>query len=97
MSNIRDLKKDIDFLFYEIIDDCFVYSEMHPDIKSDELSALISDAVDFRNELITRVNNPEATDDPKKVKAYFKAVKADLVTGADELFTRLSGMAAPQD
>jgi hypothetical protein len=97
MASIRELKKDIDYLVYEIIDDCFVYSELHPDIKSDELSALISDVVDFRNDLITRVNNPEGAGDPKKVKAYYRGVKADLIAGADEMFSRLSGLAAVKE
>ena len=59
MASIRELKKDIDFLVFEVISDCFAYSSVHPDNKSDELSAIITDAVNFRNDLIARVNNPE--------------------------------------
>ncbi len=92
MASIRDLKKDIDYLIYEVISDCFVFSNIHPDIKSDELSALISEAVDFRNDLIARVNNPDGKDNAKIVKAYYKAVEKDLLTGVDKLFTRLSEM-----
>jgi hypothetical protein len=92
MASVRELKKDIDFLIYEVISDCFVFSGLHPDIKSDELSAIISDAVDFRNDLIARVNNPDGKDNPKIVKAYYKALEKDLLTGADKLFSRLSEM-----
>ncbi len=92
MASIRELKKDIDYLIYEVISDCFVFSNLHPDIKSDELSALISDAVDFRNDLIARVNNPDGRDNPKIVRAYYKTVEKDLLTGVDKLFSRLSEM-----
>ena len=90
MASIRELKKDIDYLIYEVISDCFVYSNIHPDNKTDELSVLISEAVEFRNELIARVNNPDGKDNPKIVKAYYKTVEKDLLTGVDKFFERLS-------
>jgi hypothetical protein len=77
-----------------VISDCFVYSNVHPDNKTDELTALISDAVEFRNDLIVRVNNPDGKDNPKIVKAYYKAVQKDLLSGVDKLFERLSSISA---
>jgi len=94
MASIRGLKKDIDYLVFEVISDCFIYSKIHPENECDELSAIISDAVDFRNDLIARVNNPDGKDNPKIVKAYYKAVEKDLITGVDKLFTRLSDLSA---
>lgn len=90
MASVRELKKDIDYLVFEVISDCFTYSNIHSDNKSDELSTLISDAVEFRNDLIARVNNPDGKDNPKIVKAYYKTVEKDLLTGVDKLFERLS-------
>lgn len=92
MASIRVLKKDIDYLVYEVISDCFVFSGLHPEVKADEVSAIITDAVDFRNDLIARVNNPDGKDNPKIVKAYYKTVEKDLLTGVDKLFSRLSEM-----
>ena len=94
MASIRELKKDIDYLVFEVISDCFVYSNVHPDNKTDELTALISDAVEFRNDLIVRVNNPDGKDNPKIVKAYYKAVQKDLLSGVNKLFERLSSISA---
>jgi hypothetical protein len=94
MASIRELKKDIDYLVFEVISDCFVYSNVHPDNKTDELTALISDAVEFRNDLIVRVNNPDGKDNPKIVKAYYKAVQKDLLSGVDKLFEKLSSISA---
>jgi hypothetical protein len=90
MASVRELKKDIDYLIFEVISDCFVYSNVHSENKSDELTELISDAVEFRNDLIARVNNPDGKDNPKIVKAYYKSVEKDLITGVDKLFERLS-------
>jgi hypothetical protein len=94
MASVRELKKDIDYLVFEVISDCFVYSNIHPDNKSDELSTLISDSVEFRNDLIARVNNPDGKDNPKIVKAYYKTVEKDLITGVDKLFERLSALSS---
>jgi hypothetical protein len=92
MASIRELKKDIDFLVFEVISDCFAYSSVHPDNKSDELSAIITDAVNFRNDLIARVNNPDGKDNPKILKAFYKTLEKDLLTGVDKLFDRLSAL-----
>jgi hypothetical protein len=92
MASVRVLKKDIDFLVFEVISDCFTYSGLHPDNQTDEVSAIISDAVNFRNDLIARVNNPDGKDNPKILKAYYKAVEKDLLTGVDKLFDRLSSV-----
>jgi hypothetical protein len=92
MASVRELKKDIDYLVFEVISDCFVFSGVHPDNKSEELSTIISDAVSFRNDLIARVNNPDGKDNPKVVKAYYKSVEKDLLVGVDKLFSRLSAL-----
>ncbi len=97
MASVRELKKDIEYLIFEVISDCFVYSNIHPENKSDELSVLISEAVEFRNDLIARVNNPDGKDNPKIVKAYYKTVSKDLLVGVDKLFERLSTISAKKE
>lgn len=92
MASVRGLKKDIDSLIFEVISDCFVYSGVHPDNKTDEVSAIINDAVTFRNDLIARVNNPDGKDNPKILKAYYKSVEKDLKSEVDKLFKRLSSI-----
>jgi hypothetical protein len=92
MASIKVLKKDIDYLIFEVISDCFVYAGLHPDNKTDEVSGIISGAVTLRNDLIARVNNPEGKDDPKVLKAHYKAVNTDLVAGVDKLFDQLSSL-----
>ncbi len=92
MASVRGLKKDIDSLVFEVISDCFVFSGVHTEDESDEVSAIISDAVNLRNDLIARVNNPDGKDNPKILKSYYKAVENDLLSGVDKLFNRLSSL-----
>ena len=92
MASIRQLKKDIDNQIFEIISDCLLYSGLHPDNKSEELSDIIEDAVSLRNDLIARINNPEGKDNSQVVKKYYASVKKDLTEGSDKLCERLSAV-----
>jgi hypothetical protein len=92
MASVRGLKKDIDSLIFEVISDCFVYTGINQDDNAEKVSAIISDAVNLRNDLIARVNNPDDKDNSKIVKSYYKSVEKDLISGADKLFERLSSL-----
>jgi hypothetical protein len=92
MGSIRKLKKAIDAKVYEVISDCFTYSELHPDDKPEDVSGIISDTVNFRNDLIHRINNPDPGADPKSVKAHYQLINKDLTAGIDKLFERLSSV-----
>ncbi len=92
MSSVRKLKKNIDYLIFEVISDCFTFGSLQPEEKAEEVTGIISDAVVLRNDLIRRVNNPEKDENYKVVKSYFTNVEKDLVVGADKLFGRLSAL-----
>jgi hypothetical protein len=86
MANLRKIKKDIDFLVEEVIADCYLYAEFNPTGKQDEVSNILLDTVNLRNELFERVNTPPDTGR----KGHYSAVAKDLLEGADRLFTRVS-------
>jgi hypothetical protein len=92
MPSIRKLKKNIDYLIFEVISDCFTFGTLHPDDKAEEVSGIIADAVSLRNDLIRRVNNPERSDDPKTQRSHFQLVEKDLFIGTDKLCNRLSAL-----
>ena len=92
MPSIRKLKKNIDYLIFEVISDSFTFGTLHPDSKEEEVSGIIADAVMLRNDLIRRVNNPEKTDDPKSLRSHFQSVEKDLFIGTDKLCGRLSAL-----
>jgi len=94
MANIRQLKKKIDTQVYEVLSDCFTWKELNPGKKPEVVDEIISDAVSLRNELITRVNSPVTESDVKQNRAHFRAISADLVSGVDSLFGRLSSVSS---
>lgn len=92
MGSIRKLKKEIDSKVYEIVSDCLAFSELHPDTKADEVSGIISDTVNFRNDLMHRVNNPDKELDPRGIRTHYQLINRDLDAGSDKLFERLSSV-----
>ncbi len=90
MASIRDLKKDIDYLVFELISDCFTVMSVQPLDKSEELAEVVGDAVKLRNELFSRIKHPGGKKNHELTKAYYKKIKIDLVEGIDKLFERLS-------
>ncbi len=93
MASVRRLKKDIDYLIFEVISDSFTFGSVHPDEKEEDITGILADAVALREDLFRRVNNPPEPDDPKAVRVHFNAVKKDLFVGVDRLCMRLSALA----
>jgi hypothetical protein len=94
MASKKELKKDIDYLIFEVIADCFAYKEIMHDNNIDKIAEIINDAVGLRNDLIARINNPEGKDNQRIIKTYFQSVRKDLFEKVDELFSRLSALAS---
>lgn len=92
MSSIRDLKKDIDYLFFEFISDCFMFTSLHAGEKNDEVRNLIEEAVEMRNEFVDRANNPDGKDNPKIVGEFYRTLRKDLLEKVDGYFEKLSAI-----
>jgi hypothetical protein len=90
MASVRNLKKDIDYLVFEVVSDCFTYAGVYPGKHTEELSDIVEDAIELRNDLFNRVNNPETDGDSKKLGVSYHSVRKDLFSGVDKLFGRLS-------
>ncbi len=88
MANLRIVKKDIDFLLSEVISDCWTFIYINPDKKSEEAVEIMNEAIELRNNLYSRVNNPDKTN----IKAFYKAINQDLLKGVDSLFVKISSL-----
>ncbi len=89
MASRRKLKKDIDFLTFEVISDCYNYIYLHPG-NEEKVIDIIKETVANRNKLVARVNHPDGKDNAKIVKAYYKSIFNDLISNTDASFTKLS-------
>ena len=83
--NLREIKKDIEYVLGAFIEDCSVFATVNPRSSEEELNALVDEAVALYNDLKDRVNSKEG-----KGKAYFMAVRKDLLEKTDGLYEKLS-------
>jgi hypothetical protein len=77
MASIKELKDDINYITYDLLNECFTYKNYHPE-KNGEVDKVIREIVKLRNELIARVNHPEGKDDRKILRAHFNKIRSDL-------------------
>jgi predicted HAD superfamily phosphohydrolase len=83
------LKRDINYLMDEVVTDSYLSLYFHPEHK-DAIVGVIRDAVDLRNSLYDRANNPVEKKSKSLVRKHYAAVRRDMFEGIDELFVRLS-------
>lgn len=83
--NLRDIKKDIEYVIGAFVDDCTLFLSVHPGKKADEIADLIDGAVDLFNELRDQVNKPEGNK-----RAFYNGVRKQLLEKSDALYDRLS-------
>jgi hypothetical protein len=86
MGNVRDLKKDINYVLGDIIEAVYVweYTNTSKDTKKSE--AIIDEAIETFDGLIAKVNEKKV--DNKK--AHFKAINAELETKGRALIEKIN-------
>ena len=88
--NLRDIKKDIEFLIGDFVEDCLLFAMLHPEKDINQVEGLINEASDLADALFDKVNHPAPDVKPR---TYYNRVGAELLTGLDGLYERLSALA----
>lgn len=92
MASVRNLKKDVNYLIGEVIEDIQAYLYLNSSKNEEKATALIEEAVELWNNLYERINHPNGKDDKKLVKKHYKAIRKDLMESCDKLFEKLSNV-----
>jgi len=74
MANVRDLKKDINYVLGDIIEAVYVWENSNKDKDTKKSEAIIDEAIDTFDDLITKVN----AKDIKNKRTHFKAINQEL-------------------
>ena len=84
--NLRDVKKDIEYVLSAFVDDCYFLATCNPSVSDEGLSNLLDEAVELFNDLKDKVNvKPEGSK-----KAYFNGLRKELLEKTGALYTKLS-------
>ncbi len=84
--NLRDIKKEIEYVLAAVIEDCSLVATVNTKA-NDAAEELIEQAVALYNELRVKAN---AKVDKKERRAYYNALRKEVLTRTDELYTKLS-------
>ncbi|MBQ9451071.1 MAG: hypothetical protein IJU34_07150 [Bacteroidales bacterium] len=84
--NLRDIKKDIEYVLSAFVEDCSVVACVNPKVTDGNVSELMEEAIDLYNELRDKVN---AKFEGSK-KAYYNDLRKEVLTKTDALYEKLS-------
>ncbi|MDP5158926.1 MAG: hypothetical protein NWQ07_10140 [Flaviramulus sp.] len=86
MANVKNLKKDINYVLGDIIEAVYVweYANIDKDTKASE--AIIDEAINTFDELITKVNAKNVDN----AKSHFKAINQELETKGRDLIEKIN-------
>lgn len=86
--NLRDIKKDIEWVIGSFIDDCSLFLAYNSAKDPSKVGELIEEAVELNNTLRDKVNHPCEG----KKKAYYDDIVKELLVKMDELCEKLSAV-----
>ena len=93
MASVKDLKKEINTLCYEVVSDCFTYNLVNEEKNKDKVLKIITETIQVRNDLINKLNHPPETD-KKELKKHYQAIRTEMVKGMDKSLKKLSALSA---
>jgi len=88
MASVRNLKKDINYVLGDIIEAIYISEMVKNGKTSDASEALITEAIETFDMLITKVNAKGV----ENKKAHFKQINTELEQKATELVNKLNSL-----
>jgi hypothetical protein len=88
MANVRNLKKDINYVLGDIIEAVYIWEYSNTDKSTKESEAIIDEAITTFDELIAKVN----AKDVDNKKNHFKAVAQELETRGKALIDKINAL-----
>ena len=86
MANVRDLKKDINYVLGDIIEAVYIWESENTDKDTKKSEAIIDEAINTFDELIAKVNTKNVEDK----KAHFRAINKELEDRGRKLIEKIN-------
>ncbi len=88
MANVRNLKKDINYVLGDIIEAVYIWELTNPDKDNKEAEKIIDNAIETFDDLIAKVNQKKVEDK----KSHFKEINRDLEKRGRELVDQINAL-----
>ena len=79
MASIRTLKKDLNYLSYELLTEVFAYKHFHPDMEEAKFDEVIANLIKLRNEILGKINSAPAFESPSEQKLHYSSIHEGMV------------------
>jgi len=89
MANVRNLKKDINYVLGDIIEAVYIWELTHPKVDTKKSQAIIDEAIVVFDDLITKVNKK----DVENKKKHFNDVRNELESRGRKLIDDINALA----
>ena len=86
MANVKNLKKDINYVLGDIIEAVYLWEMATTGKPTEKSNALIDEAISTFDTLITKVNAKNV----ENKKAHFKQIGAELEQSANQLVAKIN-------
>ena len=86
MASVKNLKKDINYILGDIIEECYSWELMNPKADTKKSQAIIEEALNSYDALLEKVNAKKIT----AKKEHFKNVDKELETIASKLIEKIN-------
>jgi len=86
MASIKNLKKDINYILGDVIEECYTWELLNPKADRKASEAIINESIDAFDTLIEMVN----AKDVENKKAHFKSIEASLEATANKLVEKVN-------
>ncbi len=87
--NLRDIKKDIEYVIGAFIDDCSLFSAINQKADDEALGGLLDEAVNLFNDLRDKVNAKVEGKKGQKA-AHYAGIRKELLEKTDAMYQKLS-------
>ncbi|TPN85446.1 hypothetical protein [Aquimarina algicola] len=88
MANKRDLKKEINYVFGDIIEEVYIWELNNPGKDTKPGEAIIDEAISSFDVLISRANERQVENSSK----HFKTIREDLKKTAESLVEKVNAL-----
>lgn len=88
MANVRNLKKDINYVLGDIIEAVYIWESANPDKDRKNSDAIIDEAIETFDDLIEKVNAKGI----ENYKAHFKGIVDELETKGRAMIEKINAL-----
>lgn len=86
MASVKNLKKDINYVLGDVIEECYTWELLNPEADTKKSGAIIDEAIAAFDTLIIKLNDKNV----ENKKAHFGAIQSELISAAEGLLGKVN-------